>query len=92
MAWNSFATPLIGKAVRAASRLAHGGGSAFPGKIVERIDPGFLARTLDRLPLGVVLVSGTNGKTTTTRMVAIEGIHEPDRLELHTWCGLVAAE
>ena len=70
MAWNSFATPLIGKAVRAASRLAHGGGSAFPGKIVERIDPGFLARTLDRLPLGVVLVSGTNGKTTTTRMVA----------------------
>ena len=70
MAWNSFATPLIGKAVRVASRLAHGGGSAFPGKIVERIDPQFLARTLQQLPLGVVLVSGTNGKTTTTRMVA----------------------
>ena len=70
MAWNSFATPLIGKAVRAASRLAHGGGSAFPGKIVERIDPQFLARTLQQLPLGVVFVSGTNGKTTTTRMVA----------------------
>lgn len=70
MAWNSFATPLIGKAVRAASRLAHGGGSAFPGKIVEQIDPQFLARTLRQLPLGVVLVSGTNGKTTTTRMVA----------------------
>ena len=70
MAWNAFATPLIGKAVRAASRLAHGGGSAFPGKIVERIDPQFLARTLQQLPLGVVLVSGTNGKTTTTRMVA----------------------
>lgn len=69
MAWNSFATPLIGKAVRAASRLAHGGGSAF-GKIVERIDPQFLSRTLAQLPLGVVLVSGTNGKTTTTRMVA----------------------
>ena len=51
MAWNSFATPLIGKAVRAASRLAHGGGSAFPGKIVERIDPQFLARTLQQLPL-----------------------------------------
>ena len=68
MAWNSFATPLIGKAVRAASRLAHG--SAFPGKIVEQIDPQFLARTLQQLPLGVVLVSGTNGKTTTTRMVA----------------------
>ena len=57
MAWNSFATPLIGKAVRAASRLAHGGGSAFPGKIVEQIDPQFLARTLQQLPLGVVLTS-----------------------------------
>ncbi len=70
MAWNSFATPLIGKAVRAAARLMHGGGSAFPGKVVERIDPQFLARTLENLPFGVVLVSGTNGKTTTTRMVA----------------------
>ena len=69
MAWNSFATPLIGKAVRAASRLAHGGGSAFPGKIVERIDPQSLARTLAHLPLGVVLVSGTNGKTTTTSLI-----------------------
>ena len=90
MAWNSFATPLIGKAVRAASRLAHGGGSAFPGKIVERIDPGFLARTLDRLPRGVVLVSAHGGEH--AGIVGIEGIHEPDRLELHTWCGLVAAE
>ena len=66
----SFATPLIGKAVRKAARLAHFGGSAFPGRIAETIDPGFLARTLGQLPLGVVLVSGTNGKTTTTRMVA----------------------
>ena len=68
--WHAFATPLIGKAVRKAARLAHSGGSAFPGKIAETIDPGFLARTLGQLPLGVVLVSGTNGKTTTTRMVA----------------------
>ena len=56
--------------MRKAARLAHSGGSAFPGKIAETIDPGFLARTLGQLPLGVVLVSGTNGKTTTTRMVA----------------------
>ena len=70
MAWNSFATPAIGKGVRWASRLLHHGGSAFPGKVIETIDPGFLSRALGRLPLGVVLVSGTNGKTTTTRMVA----------------------
>ncbi|MCH9276828.1 MurT ligase domain-containing protein [Bifidobacterium amazonense] len=68
--WNAFATPAIGKLVRAAARVTKHGGSAFPGRIAERIDPGFLARTLAQLPLGVVLVSGTNGKTTTTRMVA----------------------
>ncbi|MDD6461180.1 MAG: MurT ligase domain-containing protein [Bifidobacteriaceae bacterium] len=62
-------TPALGKAVRAAARL-HGGGTAFPGKVVERLDPGFMARTLAQLPYGVVLVSGTNGKTTTTRIVA----------------------
>ena len=65
-----FLTPTIGKLVRAALRLTRHGGSALPGKVIERIDTGFLARTLAQLPLGVVLVSGTNGKTTTTRMVA----------------------
>lgn len=74
--WNAFATPLIGKLVRAVSRLLRHGGSALPGKVVEGIDPGFLARTLAQPPLGVVLVSGTNGKTTTTRMIAtmLEGL------------------
>lgn len=68
-------TPVIGKAVRKVARL-RGGGTAFPGKVVERIDPGFMARTLAQLPYGVVLVSGTNGKTTTTRIVAslLEGM------------------
>ena len=56
--------------MRHLARLTHHGDSALPGKVVDRIDPGFLARTLSRLPYGVVLVSGTNGKTTTTRMVA----------------------
>lgn len=67
--WYACATPLLGKAVRAVAQL-RGGGTALPGKIVEDIDPGFLARSLAQLPYGVVLVSGTNGKTTTTRMVA----------------------
>lgn len=68
--WYAFLTPLIGKIVRFAARLTRHGGSALPGGVIERIDPTFLARTLENLPLGVVLVSGTNGKTTTTRMVA----------------------
>ena len=55
--------------VRAAAKL-RGGGSALPGLVVERLDPDFLKRTLGKLPRGVVIISGTNGKTTTTKMVA----------------------
>lgn len=61
-------TVLIGKAVRSVARL-RGGGSALPGLVVEKIDPGFLKRTLERLPDGVVVISGTNGKTTTAKIV-----------------------
>lgn len=63
-----FFTVLIGKTVRALAKL-RGGGSALPGLVIEKLDPGFLARALNRLPLGVVVVSGTNGKTTTSKIV-----------------------
>jgi len=59
---------LLGKAVRTIARL-RGGGSALPGLFVEKIDPDFMRRTLAQLPDGVVVISGTNGKTTTTKMV-----------------------
>lgn len=59
----------IGKAVRQVARLRGGGGSALPGLVIEKLDAGFLARVLGRLPYGVVAVSGTNGKTTTTKMI-----------------------
>ena len=60
---------VAGKAARVAAR-ARGGGSAMPGLVAERIDPNFLARTLSAVTGGVVVVTGTNGKTTTTRMLA----------------------
>lgn len=59
---------VVGKTVRQVARL-RGGGSALPGLVIEKLDPGFLGRVLGRLPYGVVAVSGTNGKTTTTKMV-----------------------
>ena len=59
---------VIGKSVRQVARL-RGGGSALPGLVVEKLDPGCLQRTLARLPYGVVAVSGTNGKTTTVKMI-----------------------
>ncbi|MES2876500.1 MAG: MurT ligase domain-containing protein [Patescibacteria group bacterium] len=61
-------TTLLGKAVREAAKL-RGGGSALPGLFVETIDKDFIATCLAQLPRGVVLISGTNGKTTTTKMV-----------------------
>jgi UDP-N-acetylmuramyl tripeptide synthase len=60
---------IIGKSVRRLSRL-HGGGSALPGLVVEKIDPNFMANVLKKLPYGVAIISGTNGKTTTTKMTA----------------------
>jgi UDP-N-acetylmuramyl tripeptide synthase len=59
---------ILGKAVRYAARL-RGGGSALPGLFVEKIDPDFIKKTLSKLPHGIVVISGTNGKTTTTKMV-----------------------
>ncbi|MBW3084738.1 Lipid II isoglutaminyl synthase (glutamine-hydrolyzing) subunit MurT [Austwickia sp. TVS 96-490-7B] len=57
-----------GKAARIFTRL-RGGGSALPGLVVERVDPSFLNRALSAVPGGIVVVSGTNGKTTTTKML-----------------------
>lgn len=59
---------LLGKTVKYIAQL-RGGGSALPGLFVEKIDPHFIRDTLSDLEYGVVLVSGTNGKTTTTKMV-----------------------
>ncbi|MGQ9548787.1 MAG: MurT ligase domain-containing protein [Roseiflexus sp.] len=60
-----------GQSAGIASRiLRRGGGTTFPGVIARQIDPHTLRKLAARLPQGVVLVSGTNGKTTTTRMIA----------------------
>ncbi len=61
-------TTVLGKSVRKLAQV-RGGGSALPGLFVEKIDPDFIKRTLANLPHGIVLISGTNGKTTTTKMV-----------------------
>ena len=58
---------LLGQGIRYASTL-RGGGSAFPGLVMEKLHPRFVAEELAKLPYGVVVVSGTNGKTTTTKM------------------------
>jgi UDP-N-acetylmuramyl tripeptide synthase len=61
-------TVRVGKLVKKAMRL-RGGGSALPGLVVEKMSPRFLTQTLGQLSKGVVVVTGTNGKTTTTKIV-----------------------
>lgn len=61
------AAVLAGKLTRSLAR-RRGGGSAVPGLVAERLDPLFLASALSKVG-GVVVVSGTNGKTTTTKML-----------------------
>ncbi|MDQ2651472.1 MAG: MurT ligase domain-containing protein [Chloroflexota bacterium] len=51
-------------------RLGRGGGTAAPGLVADRIDPGLLGKIARRLPAGSVVVAGTNGKTTISRMLA----------------------
>ncbi len=46
------------------------GGTAFPGLVASKMDPHILRALTARLPSGSAMVIGTNGKTTTTRLVA----------------------
>ncbi|MHB8510436.1 MAG: Mur ligase family protein, partial [Candidatus Dormibacteria bacterium] len=50
-------------------RLGRGGGTTVPGRVGLAVDPGALAKIAARLPHGAVLVSGTNGKTTTASLL-----------------------
>jgi UDP-N-acetylmuramyl pentapeptide synthase len=61
---------LLGRAVRVAARLRKpGGGSAVPGLVVNRVAPGFLSSVLASFPDGLVVVTGSSGKSTTTKML-----------------------
>jgi len=51
-------------------RLGVGGGTALPGLIAEKIHPSFLSELAPRFSQGIILITGTNGKTTTARLVA----------------------
>jgi UDP-N-acetylmuramyl tripeptide synthase len=68
---------LAGKATGRLSRLSgRYGGTTFPGDVARAIDPRVLRRLAADLSQGAVLITGTNGKTTTARLVAtlLEGL------------------
>ena len=67
----------LGRAVRVAARIRKpGGGSAIPGLVVNRLSPHYLTETLAAFPDGLIVVTGSSGKSTTTKMlVAILRAH-----------------
>ena len=53
-----------------ARRAGRGGGTSLPGKVLIRLEPAAISELAARLPRGSVVISATNGKTTTAAMVA----------------------
>jgi len=60
----------LARAVGAVSRLRGGGASSAPGKVLMRLEPNAIGELSARLSWGSVLVSATNGKTTTSAILA----------------------
>lgn len=60
----------LGKFLALACRILRKRGSTFPGRIMLRVAPNWLQGVASGPACGNVIVSGTNGKTTTASMVA----------------------
>lgn len=65
---NQLAT-IVGKIIRLSISFRPNGGHALPGLIVDRLFPDYVFSMLKSLPKGVVFITGTNGKTTTTKIL-----------------------
>lgn len=61
---------ILGKSALKLNKLS-GGGTALPGLVAEKVSPDLLRYYIEQnFPDGVILVTGTNGKTTTARLIA----------------------
>lgn len=59
----------LAKFIQYATRLFGNSGAALPGLVIEKISKNFLGHHLNNLTDGVIVISGTNGKTTTTKLI-----------------------
>lgn len=60
----------VGKTARTAARLTgRGGGSSLPGAIARRMSPCLLSDVVADQDVPVIAITGSNGKTTTSRLV-----------------------
>jgi UDP-N-acetylmuramyl tripeptide synthase len=61
---------LIARGASAASRLIGNAGTSLPGMWATKIDPHILSKLGSEVSRGIVVVTGTNGKTTTANLIA----------------------
>jgi lipid II isoglutaminyl synthase (glutamine-hydrolysing) len=61
---------LAGRTSMLASRVFRRGGTSLPGLVAATVDPDIVLRITRQLGHGSLVVTGTNGKTTTARMLA----------------------
>ena len=67
-------------------RSGRGGGTTLPGRMLVRMAPDAIDRLAEGLDGGSIVVSSTNGKTTTAGMIS--GILRPDgRVPVHNRAG-----
>lgn len=60
---------VIGKTIYLVLKIFRHTGATLPGFVIEKIFPQFLPSMLGQLTNGVIIITGTNGKTTTTKML-----------------------
>lgn len=61
---------ILGKSISFLTKVFKiGGGSAAPGYYALKIDPDLVSKLASKIPINII-VTGTNGKTTTARMIA----------------------
>lgn len=66
-----FIAILAAETARALTQITRrGSGSALPGLVAQKIDPKIITKLAGQLPDGIILITGTNGKTTTAKMIA----------------------
>src|SRR3954465_4395845 len=61
--------PAVPRLVRAVTRRLGKGGTTAPGRVLLRLDEGAMGRLSKRLEGGAMLISATNGKTTTAALL-----------------------
>ncbi len=61
---------LVARLAAAAGRLAGKSGTSLPGRVLIAIDPDAIRAMSAQIPLGSVVISATNGKTTTAALAA----------------------